>query len=794
MAYINSFLNSNLAGTIHANYFPELALSHSIGQLALENKRPILIIVQDQSQQDKVYQELLFFLSGKNPCPIYLFPDRETLPYDVFSPHQDIISERLATLYKIKNLSHGIIISSCPTLLHFLLPPEHLERQSFIVQKHDRVQLDSFREDLVKAGYYSVTQVMQHGEFAIRGSIIDLFPMGSKKAIRLDLFDDEVDSIRYFDAETQRSTEEVTKIELLPAREYSLDDESIAFFREQWRTRFPGNPNQSAIYNAISKRTNISGIEYYLPLFYTKLANIFDYLPENTLIIKSAGLEQACQKFWLDVTERYHRCAIDHTRPILPPEELFLKANEFFGFINKYSHIDLREQETKEYENLAKRGEINYQKLPPIYVKNKSEFPLQLLNDFIASFSGRILFIAESPGRREALLSLLKKVGLEPVIFHNWHEFLASDTRLGISISSLQGGMVSKNPALAIISESQIFGEQIIQTRRRLKAKTQDAEGIVKDLIELNVGSPIVHVEHGIGRYQGLQVLNIEGIDAEFLTLEYANQDKIYVPVSHLHLIHRYLGPDADYVNLTRLGSEQWDKAKQKAMEKIRDVAAEILDLYAKRAAKQGHSYQFTEEDYITFSNQFPFELTFDQEKAIQDIFADMQSDKTMDRLVCGDVGFGKTEVAMRAAFMAISNNKQVAMLVPTTLLAQQHYQSFCDRFAEWPVNIELLSRFKTTKEQQQILDKLKTKTIDIVIGTHKLLQKNIEFKDLGLLIIDEEHRFGVKQKDALKALRAEVDILTLTATPIPRTLNMALSGARDLSIISTPPSKTTSR
>ncbi|MGE3920869.1 MAG: transcription-repair coupling factor, partial [Gammaproteobacteria bacterium] len=764
------------------------SLSLTIAEIAKTQNRLCLIITPDNTTSNYLESELDFFLKNQSQIPIIHFPDRETLAYDIFSPHQDITSERLLTLYRLPDLKHGILIASVSTLMHYLPPQSFLQQHSFAQTIGNEIVIDDFRKRLANANYRSVSEVLEHGEYAIRGSIIDIFPMGSEEPYRIDLFDNEIESIRTFDPETQKSISSVDKINLLPAREFPLTEEAITHFRQKWRDEFSGNPLQSPIYQAISDGQTIAGIEYYLPLFFDHLANFFDYLPEETLIFKLPNLVQSSENFWSDVTKRFEQKRYDLTRPLLSPETLFLKSDHLFHAINQFKLIELsREAFEKEHNK-----QLNFETIKPteLPIERKKENPLYQLESFINNFKGRILLCAESLGRREALLRLLEPLHISPTYCESWNDFLNSNTNLGIAVAPLETGFCLPRENIALIAESQIFGLQVLQTRRRGKTTTYESDSQIKDLLELNIGAPVVHIEHGIGRYLGLQTLTVGEITAEYLILEYADQNKLYVPVNALNLITRYTGANIETVPLSKLGTEQWARAKRKAIEKIHDVAAELLKLHAKRASKKGFSFVLDEAEYAKFSSAFAFETTDDQEKAINDVFNDMQQGNAMDRLICGDVGFGKTEVAMRAAFLAVLNNKQVAVLVPTTLLAQQHYQTFCDRMAEWPIRIEMLSRFRTSAEQTKILSELKENKYDIVVGTHKLLQKNIEFHNLGLLVVDEEHRFGVQQKEKIKQLRAEVDILTLTATPIPRTLNMALSGVRDLSIIATPPAK----
>lgn len=755
----------------------------ALSALISEQKKPIVIITPNTITAMRLEFELQFFQT--NPFPIIHFADWETLPYDHFSPHQDIISSRLAALNQIPQLKTGAIITPITTLMHQIAPRDYLEGNIFLLRTGDSFNIDQTRKKLEKAGYYCVSKVQEHGEFAVRGSIVDLFPMGSDLPYRIDLFDDEVDSIRTFSPETQRSLEKVDEIELLPAKEFPLSEEAIERFRQNFRAEFSGNPLNSPLYQDLSEGITTPGIEYYLPYFFEKTSSLFDYFPENSLIVCAHDIHTKAEEFWQEIRSRYDQRGHDITRPILSPQQMFISPSEIFNKINQTSKIKI----SKHLENEHNAFQFSTFPSVDLNVDHKAQRPLQHLENFIKEFSGRILFCAETTGRREVLLQLFSSIQLYPKSFISWKEFLDSETPFGIIIAPLEEGLQLEEPRLALIAESQIFGKRVVQRRRR-KESTQDTDAIIKDLTELHVGDPIVHIDHGVGRYLGLQALTVGEQLSEFLHIEYADDAKLYVPVSSLHLISRYSGVDPEHAPIHRLGTQQWQKAKRKASEQVRDVAAELLNIYAHRQMQKGATFTTPNGDLHTFAAAFPFEETPDQQKAIEQVIQDMLGDKPMDRLICGDVGFGKTEVAMRAAFLAVQNEKQVCLLVPTTLLAEQHYQNFQDRFADWPIKIEVISRFKTSKEQQKVIKGLEEGKVDIVIGTHKLLQQDIKFKNLGLLIIDEEHRFGVRQKEYLKSLRTNVHILTLTATPIPRTLNMAFAGIRDLSIIATPPAR----
>ncbi len=749
------------------------------------SKELLLIITPDTSVAYKLKTQIEFFSSNKH-C-VDIFPDWETLPYDKFSPHQDIISQRLATLYRLKNSSGATIIIPAPTLIQKLPPLDYVSSNSLLVKINDQLNIGVIRNNLENSGYICVPEVVEHGEFAVRGSIVDIFPMGSHLPFRIDLFDDEVESIRTFDPETQLTIEKVDEISLLPGREFPFNEEAIKKFRHGFRVRFEGDPQRSNIYRDISNGLAPNGIEYYMPLFHENIATIFDYLPKETSVISFADTPDAIDHYWEQITHRHEQLRHDIESPILSPEELFISHNEIKVSLRKLPTLVINNFENDKPSNNSNNYATT---IPPVLkVQARLEKPTAQLQNFIDSFDGKILICAETIGRRESLLELLKGNKIYPKKTDNWEAFLKHDKKLAITVGNIDEGFIHHSPNIALIAESQLLAERAAQKRRR-KQTYRDNESKINNLTDLRIGTPVVHIDHGVGRYLGLQTLEVSGTTTEFLTLEYAKQDKLYVPVSSLHLISRYNGSVEERAPLHRLGTDQWDKAKKRAVERIRDVAAELLEVYAKRATKKGHSYTFETMEYAMFAESFPFEETPDQEVAIDAVLTDMQAGTPMDRVVCGDVGFGKTEVAMRAAFIGVQNNRQVALLVPTTLLAQQHYQNFCDRFADWPVKIESISRFSTKKQQDSILEELENGKVDIVIGTHKLIQDSIKFKNLGLVIIDEEHRFGVRQKEQFKKLRSEVDILTLTATPIPRTLNMAMSGLRDLSIIATPPAK----
>ena len=745
----------------------------------------LVFITQDMSRHDQLAHELRFYLGKQAEQELLCFPDRETLPYDSFSPHQDIISDRLNCLHHLPGLSRGVLIVTAQTLMGRLPPRDYLEAGSLLLDVGQQLDSDSLRQRLERSGYSHVSQVMEHGEYSIRGGLIDLYPMGSKLPYRIDLLDDEIDSIRLFDPANQRSIRKVEHIRLMPANEFPLTEAAINHFRQAYRELFPGDPQASTIYREVSNKAAPAGIEYYLPLFFEHTASLFNYLPQQAVLLYDANLAVACREFWEQITERYEAGRHDREHPLLPPPQVFLAPDEIQQQIQQHAHCSIQtftlDEHEPDHHNFATHA------LPALAGTTRMQQAMVPLTGFLEHFTGRTLLVAETAGRREALLEALHEHELYPANFGDWQAFLDDEAPLGITTAILDHGLLIDIPRIAVITEAQLFGDHVMQRRRRRKI-TRDADAVIRNLTELHIGAPVVHEEHGVGRYLGLQTLSIGGQTTEFLTLEYAGADKLYVPVSSLHLISRYTGVAPEQAPLHKLGSGQWQRARRRAAQKAHDAAVELLDIYAQREARQGHVFPEPDDQYAAFAAAFPFEETPDQQDAIRDVLTDMTSERPMDRLVCGDVGFGKTEVAMRAAFIALQGNKQVALLVPTTLLAQQHLQNFRDRFAEQPLRIEMLSRFRSAAEQQTVLTDTQNGKVDILIGTHKLLQKDLRFNNLGLVIIDEEHRFGVRQKERLKALRAEVDVLTLTATPIPRTLNMALAGLRNLSIIATPP------
>jgi len=737
-----------------------------------------LVVTRSSHQAQSLARDLKLLSTDR--LPIWLFPDHETLPYDPFSPHPDIVSERIATLSALADLKQGLLLSSVAALAQRLPPVSYILGRSFDLRPGQSMVIETFRERLVHCGYETAEQVYQPGQFAIRGSVIDLFPAGRSMPIRLDLFDEEIESIREFDPETQRSSIELDNVNMLPAREYPTDEASLDDFRRAFRLRFDVDTRRVTFYQDLRSGIHPQGLEQYLALFYTETSNLLDYLNAPIQLAVQAGVLAAATEMFQRTLERWEQRRHDIERPVLDPQELFLTPEELAHRLGGYPSVVLEDQQP------PSAVQFNSEAAPQVHIHERGKEAARELKAFLARFSGQVLFAADTPGRREVMSSTLSAFGINARVFDSFASFHASAAHLGLVVLPVEEGFLIPKE-LALLTESQIFGGRSRQKTQR-ESGQRDPESIIRNLSDLAAGAPVVHEDHGVGRYLGLQTLEIDGNPAEFLVLQYADEDKLYVPVSYLHLVSRYTGSDPDSAPLHRLGSKQWEKARRKAAEKIRDVAAELLDLYSRRLARQGYAFPLDDQMYAEFASGFPFEETTDQQSAIEAVIGDLKSAQAMDRVVCGDVGFGKTEVALRAAFIAVQAGRQVALLVPTTLLAQQHFSTFSDRMADWPVRIELLSRFRSSAENKSVLEQLKSGAVDIVIGTHRLIQKDVTFRDLGLVIIDEEHRFGVQQKERLKQLRAEVDFLTLTATPIPRTLNMAMSGMRDLSIIATPP------
>ncbi|MFJ5364429.1 transcription-repair coupling factor [Pectobacterium punjabense] len=741
----------------------------------------VVLIAPDMQNALRLRDEIQQFTDQH----VTTLPDWETLPYDSFSPHQEIISTRLSTLYQLPNMTRGVLILPVNTLMQRVCPHSFLHGHALVLKKGQRLSRDKLRSQLEQAGYRSVDQVMEHGEYATRGALLDLFPMGSEEPYRIDFFDDEIDSLRLFDVDTQRTLNEVPHINLLPAHEFPTDKTAIELFRSQWREQFEVRRDAEHIYQQVSKSVWPAGIEYWQPLFFSEpLPSLFSYFPNNTLIVNTGNIEQSAERFWQDIQQRFESRRVDPMRPLLPSDSLWLRVDGLFTELKAWPRVQLR---TDTLPEKAANVNLAYLPLPDLAIQHQQKSPLDALRRFIEQFDGQIVFSVESEGRRETLQELLARIKLNPKLINTLEQ--AQDRGAYLIIGASEHGFIDTLRQRALICESDLLGERVSR-RRQDNRRTINTDTLIRNLAELRPGQPVVHLEHGVGRYAGLTTLEAGGIKAEYLILTYAGEDKLYVPVSSLHLISRYAGGADENAPLHKLGGDAWSRARQKAAERVRDVAAELLDIYAQRAAKSGFAFKHDKTQYQLFCESFPFETTPDQAQAINAVLSDMCQPLAMDRLVCGDVGFGKTEVAMRAAFLAVENHKQVAVLVPTTLLAQQHFDNFRDRFANWPVKIEMISRFRSAREQTQVLEETQEGKVDILIGTHKLLQSDVHWRDLGLLIVDEEHRFGVRHKERIKAMRADVDILTLTATPIPRTLNMAMSGMRDLSIIATPPAR----
>ena len=752
---------------------------------------PLAIVTASALEAQRLLEEIPFFAPDLR---VHLLPDWETLPYDHFSPHQDLISERLATLHHIRSNACDVVIVPLTTALYPLPPVEYLAAYTFFLKRGERLDVAQLREQLAFAGYHHVQQVLTPGEYCVRGGIIDLFAMGSVLPYRIDLFDDEIETIATFDVDTQRTLYPVPEIRLLPAREFPLDEKGQTRFRQKFRERFEGDPSRSRIYKDVSKGIAPAGIEYYLPLFFDQTATLFDYLPKHATLCLHHGVNEAIATFVGDAVSRYNLLRGDPQRPLLDPKELFLDAERFYIRAKEFVRLDILPPPAV---GMDTGGDVDPKSItpcstsgiPPIAVNRRAEIPTQAFQDFLQGYAGRTLLLADSLGRREIMAGYLHEYGLAPATCENYAEFLQNNAAFMLCVAPLQNGFILTDDKIALVTETELYAAQP-RSRTARAAKKSNVEGMLRDLSELKTGDPVVHELHGIARYRGLVNLDLGEGENEFLLLEYAGEDKLYVPVAQLHVISRYSGGAPEAAPLHKLGSGAWDKAKRRAMQQVRDTAAELLNLYAQRALRKGHAFRLTPHDYEAFAAGFGFDETPDQAAAIEAVVADLQSGKPMDRLVCGDVGFGKTEVALRAAFVAAMDGKQVAVLVPTTLLAEQHFQNFSNRFADLPVKVAELSRFRSAKEQTQALKDMADGRIDIIIGTHKLIQKSVKFHNLGLVIIDEEHRFGVQQKERLKALRAEVDVLTLTATPIPRTLAMSLEGLRDFSVIATAPQR----
>jgi transcription-repair coupling factor (superfamily II helicase) len=774
-----------------------------IAEAARSHEGLLVAVTRDTQRAQALESELKIFAGG---LPVLHFPDWETLPYDVFSPHPEIVSQRIATLYQLPNVKRGVLVVPVATLMQRIAPRSHITGSGLVLAKGQKLDLAAEQRRLEASGYRHVPQVAEPGDFAVRGALLDIFPTGTAEPYRIELFDDEVESIRSFDPETQRSQQQVDKVELLPAREFPLTEEAAKEFRGNLRERFPIDVRRCPLYQDMKEGVTPGGIEYYLPLFFplkgthldvqgvaadphTGTATLFDYLADDALFVLGEGAGEAADQFWAQTAERYDQRAHDIERPVLPPAELYLPPEKLREQLNRRLRVEVVDAS---HEHAVAVGT---QPAPELPLNRKGEEPGTSLRHFLSSYPGRVLIAADSAGRREALIETLATTGLKPQNIESWSDFLppsqaVEGAKFAITIAGLEQGFALAKPAITVLTERELYGERVRseRDRRRRRGTARDPESIIRDLTELTLGAPIVHVDHGVGRYQGLVSMDVGGMDGEFLIIEYARGDKLYVPVAQLGLVSRYSGTAPELAPLHSLGGDAWERARKKAAEKVRDVAAELLAIYAQRQARGGESMPIDRQLVEEFGSTFPFEETPDQETAIEAVLGDLAAPRAMDRVICGDVGFGKTEVALRAAFATATAGKQVAVLVPTTLLAQQHYRNFADRFADWPVRVDVLSRFKSTKEVNEALKRLADGQIDVIVGTHKLLQPDIKFKNLGLVIVDEEQRFGVRQKEQLKKLRAEVDLLTMTATPIPRTLNMAMAGLRDLSLIATPP------
>ena len=829
------------AGSADALLLAELAQTRSPTS---SGRGPWVIVTADPADAQRLLAEMLWFAPDLR-CGV--LPDWETLPYDAFSPHQDLVSERLATLWTLHHAALDVVLVPATTALQRLPPAAFLASTTFSFQKGQAIDEAALRAQLVLAGYTHVTQVVAPGEYAVRGGLLDLHPMGSALPLRVDLFGDTVESIHTFDPDSQRSLYPVDTVRMLPGHEFPLDEAARQRFRAQWRERIEGDPSRSPLYKDMAQGVAGPGIEYYLPLFFDHTATLLDYAGPHAGVVLLGDVPSAMRQFWTDTTDRWRLLQHDPERPALAPGELYLTEEEFFLRIKPLAQLGLRSG-AQTFAAKSAAGDADDVKapgavqpaasaeispgsasgsasniasdapssaspsfaalpvkpmpglpacaLPDLSIERRSEQPLRRLQAWIdagqrdARRPLRILLCAESAGRRETLLDLLRESRLDARIIESWAAFTAADTAFGLVVAPLAAGFALSDAGIALLTETELFALSPSQRRHRMQERASDVENLIRDLSELKTGDPVVHQQHGIGRYQGLTSLDLGDGPAEFLHLRYAQEASLYVPVAQLHLIARYSGVDPDNAPLHTLGSGQWDKARRKAAEQVRDTAAELLNIYARRATRAGHAFRYAAQDYEAFTAGFGFEETPDQRAAIHAVVQDMISPRPMDRLVCGDVGFGKTEVALRAAFIAIMGGKQVAVLAPTTLLAEQHVETFRNRFADWPVRIAELSRFRSPKEVKTALEGMAAGTVDVVIGTHKLLSGDIKFQRLGLVIVDEEHRFGVRHKEALKALRAEVDMLTLTATPIPRTLGMAMEGLRDLSVIATAPQK----
>jgi transcription-repair coupling factor (superfamily II helicase) len=764
---------------------PGAATALAFARLARElsaEKRTLILICANAQEVHQFAQEISWFDSTLR---VREFSDWETLPYDHFSPHPDLVSDRLQALYALANNACDVMLVAATTATQRLTPRSFIAARTFALKKGQRLDSHKLREQMTLGGYTHVTQVVSPGEFAVRGGIIDIFPMGAVLPVRIDLFDDDIESIKTFEPDSQRTLYPTNELSLLPAREFPTEEAGRTQFRQRFREEFEGDPSKSATYKDVSNGIFPGGIEYYLPLFFDHTETIFEHAPKDAVFAVVGDLHTTLSAFEKETKERWDLLRADVARPLLPPTQLYLLRDEFLQQLKAYSRYELKSDAKPD-------GEPTARAVPPLEIDRRKERPLGPLADFLAiarSARTRVLVCAESAGRVQTISEMFAEHALVAHRVESFAEFRESREVFCIVAAPLFAGCTLVEDRVAIVTEAELYPAAPRQAKRR-RAKTSNVDSMLRDLSEVKVGDPVVHEEHGIGRYLGLVSLDLGDGSTEFLHLEYANNAKLYVPVASLHLISRYSGTSPEHAPLHTLGSQQWEKAKRKAAQQARDTAAELLNIYAQRAARSGHAFTIDWSDYADFAAGFKFEETADQSAAIQAVIQDLVAAKPMDRLVCGDVGFGKTEVALRAAFVALMGGKQVAILVPTTLLAEQHFTTFKDRFAQWPIRIEELSRFRSAKEVKSAMEGLEAGTVDLVIGTHKLIQPDVKFKNLGLVIIDEEHRFGVRQKEQLKKMRAEVDVLTLTATPIPRTLAMSLEGIRDFSVIATAPQK----
>lgn len=762
---------------------PGAAVSLAIAEAAHKHDGLLIVVARDNLQARQLEAELGSFAAD---LPVLHFPDWETLPYDLFSPHPQIVSRRIATLYRLPAVERGILIVPAATLMQRLAPRHYIAGSGLAVTTGQTLDLEAEQKRLQATGYRHVPQAVEPGDFAVRGAVIDIFPMGADTPYRIELFDDAIDSIRSFDPESQRSLDKVDEVELLPAREFPLTDEAMRNFRQRLRERFPIDVQHCPLYQDIKRGTTPGGIEYYLPLFFDSTATLFDYLADSSVMVLAEGSLDGAERAWQQVVSRHEQRAHDIERPILTPEELYLSPEKLREQLNTWRSAEFVDAG---HEHAAQLGVAPP---PEVTLPSGSDAEASKLDEFLAGTDGRTLIATDSPGRREAVADLLAAHQLRPSHVADWAAFTAgepADGNHGLTVAPFEHGFTLVDAGLTVLTERELLGERAVQTRRSGQVtRARDPDTIIRDLTELDLGAPIVHVDHGVGRYRGLQTLDVGEAAGEYVVIEYAKGDTLYVPVAQLDLVSRYAGTSPENAPLHAMNGEAWNKARKRAAEKVHDVAAELLAIQAQRETRTGTATAIDHDLCRQFAASFPFEETPDQAQAITAVLDDLEKPQSMDRVVCGDVGFGKTEVALRAAFAVASAGRQVCVLVPTTLLAQQHYTNFADRFADWPLSVEVLSRFQSRRETDASLQKLTEGTLDVVIGTHKLLRDEVTFHDLGLVIVDEEQRFGVRQKEKLKKLRAEVDLLTLTATPIPRTLNMAMSGMRELSIIATAP------